>query len=207
MQMERDRDKERGALARVHALLEDRKWHAGHEITHPACGGSEGLRRVRELRQNGAVIEARKRGNGTEREYRMTTFARHLQRPKRRVVSGNGAEDKPDNRVVRSGAHNVVRVLRENEPSPADLPDGVSAGPPTVGPRAFLPTPAMMLSRVSLAREQEKLTWLHLLVADVATVGYTDQRDVERLHESLVRLAVTACSWADALDARAGVVQ
>ena len=53
-------------------VLEDGEWHDGHELTHPAVGGSEGLRRLRELRAKGYVIEMRKKAKGqTTRQYRL----------------------------------------------------------------------------------------------------------------------------------------
>jgi len=53
-------------------VLEDGEWHDGHELTHPAVGGSEGLRRLRELREKGYMIEMRKKAKGlTTRQYRL----------------------------------------------------------------------------------------------------------------------------------------
>ena len=53
-------------------VLEDGEWHDGHELTHPAVGGSEGLRRLRELREKGYTIEMRKKAKGqTTRQYRL----------------------------------------------------------------------------------------------------------------------------------------
>ncbi len=43
---------------RVRQLLEDHQWHNAEEIRETA-GGSEGLRRMRELRHQGFVIEKR----------------------------------------------------------------------------------------------------------------------------------------------------
>lgn len=48
-------------------------WVDGHILCHPDIGGSEGLRRLRELRDMGHVIEMRKKpGKGvTTRQYRL----------------------------------------------------------------------------------------------------------------------------------------
>lgn len=61
---------------RVFDLLWDRRklddpWVVGHEICHPSVGGSEGLRRLRELRADGYEIVKRKRAKGAEWEYRL----------------------------------------------------------------------------------------------------------------------------------------
>jgi len=48
------------ARGRVLHLLDDLQWHRSQAITDPAVGGSEGLRRVRELRAAGHVIEKRR---------------------------------------------------------------------------------------------------------------------------------------------------
>ncbi len=56
----------------VLAVLADGAWHPGHELTAPDVGGSEGLRRVRELRARGARIEIeRKRPDRYTRYYRL----------------------------------------------------------------------------------------------------------------------------------------
>jgi hypothetical protein len=48
------------------------EWVPGHELQTPACGGSEGLRRVRELREvHGYAIEERPARVGTTWEYRL----------------------------------------------------------------------------------------------------------------------------------------
>jgi hypothetical protein len=48
-------------------------WVLGHELAAPEVGGSEGLRRVRELREGGWPIERRpaSRGLSTSWEYRL----------------------------------------------------------------------------------------------------------------------------------------
>ena len=55
---------------RVLAVLLDRRWHFGHELCVPEVGGSEGLRRLRELRKDW-IIEMRKRDGRASREYRL----------------------------------------------------------------------------------------------------------------------------------------
>ena len=45
---------------RVFALLRSREWVTGPEIANAEVGGSEGLRRLRELRADGWVIEEQK---------------------------------------------------------------------------------------------------------------------------------------------------
>lgn len=57
---------------RVFDVLADGKWHDGPELTHPGVGGSEGLRRLRELREKGYPIEMRLKAKGkTTRQYRL----------------------------------------------------------------------------------------------------------------------------------------
>jgi len=56
----------------VYNILKDGEWHDGPELTHPAVGGSEGLRRLRELRAKGYTIEMRRKAKGrTTRQYRL----------------------------------------------------------------------------------------------------------------------------------------
>ena len=56
----------------VYDVLADGHWHDGPELTHPAAGGSEGLRRLRELRAKGYTIEMRLKAKGkTTRQYRL----------------------------------------------------------------------------------------------------------------------------------------
>jgi hypothetical protein len=47
-------------------------WIDGWLLTHPSLGGSEGLRRLRELRQDGYQIDMRVSAKGTTRQYRIT---------------------------------------------------------------------------------------------------------------------------------------
>lgn len=68
---DRDHGKELTARERVLALLCSNVgvWVPAHVITNPEIGGSEGLRRLRELRDRGYRIQQRKHDNGTERDY------------------------------------------------------------------------------------------------------------------------------------------
>ena len=50
--------RKREVLARLMAA--DGKWVGGPELANRRCGGSEGLRRLRELRELGYVIEKKK---------------------------------------------------------------------------------------------------------------------------------------------------
>lgn len=59
------------AKERVLALMKDREWYPGHVIASPEVGGSEGLRRLRELRADGYDIERRRTPNGTTNDYRL----------------------------------------------------------------------------------------------------------------------------------------
>lgn len=60
---------------RVLKTLEDAspEWVDGHVLCHPKIGGSEGLRRVRELRAAGHNIEMRTLADRTTRQYRIVT--------------------------------------------------------------------------------------------------------------------------------------
>lgn len=51
--------RERVAAALEDALLRGDGWVDGYELCHPAIGGSEGLRRLRELRADGMPVEKR----------------------------------------------------------------------------------------------------------------------------------------------------
>lgn len=46
-------------------------WIDGHVLCHPEIGGSEGLRRLRELRADGHIIEMRKKPGAATRQYRI----------------------------------------------------------------------------------------------------------------------------------------
>jgi len=61
------------AKEKVYDLLRKNtnKWVPGYKIASPAIGGSEGLRRLRDLRQDGLVIEKRKMDNRSSYEYRL----------------------------------------------------------------------------------------------------------------------------------------
>lgn len=58
---------------RVAELFVDRqgRWVSGVEIATPEIGGSEGLRRVRELRSEGWPIEKRSKRGSEAYEYRL----------------------------------------------------------------------------------------------------------------------------------------
>lgn len=56
-------------LGAVLAVLRNGDWHSGASLTE--VGGSEGLRRVRELRKRGYFVEARPGKKGTGWEYRL----------------------------------------------------------------------------------------------------------------------------------------
>ena len=56
---------------RVLAILLDGQWHPTTEFLGPRIGGSEGMRRLRELRRKGFAIEARRRKDSAQWEYRL----------------------------------------------------------------------------------------------------------------------------------------
>lgn len=57
----------------LHYLLQRHgMWVTGYELTSPTVGGSEGLRRLREIRASGVTqIEMRKRPGSDAYEYRI----------------------------------------------------------------------------------------------------------------------------------------
>jgi hypothetical protein len=56
----------------VHKYLKkNRKYIPGHELTRPEVGGTEGLRRVRELRADGINIITRKNPETGQWEYKL----------------------------------------------------------------------------------------------------------------------------------------
>jgi hypothetical protein len=56
----------------AYLLQKHGQWVSGYELTHPLVGGSEGLRRLREIRASGVThIEMRKRVYGDAYEYRI----------------------------------------------------------------------------------------------------------------------------------------
>lgn len=63
----------KGATARerVYNVLRSRRWTPGFDITSPDVGGSEGLRRLRELRAQGYDIKTRKIEGSNAFEYRL----------------------------------------------------------------------------------------------------------------------------------------
>lgn len=61
------------AVAVCNYLLENfNLWVPGYELTTPEVGGSEGLKRLRELRQKGFKIDGRRMDGADAWEYRMT---------------------------------------------------------------------------------------------------------------------------------------
>lgn len=66
--------------ARVLRLISDGRWHTAEEIKiHAGTDGkpaSEGLRRLRQIRQSGAIIEKRRNGESRLWEYRMVADTR-----------------------------------------------------------------------------------------------------------------------------------
>jgi len=61
-----------GRRGMVLDLLNDGEWHKGSEISGPDVGGSEGLRRLRELREAGYTIDKIKDPCGDGYLYRLT---------------------------------------------------------------------------------------------------------------------------------------
>lgn len=59
------------ARERVYNALKSRHWTPGFELTKPEVGGSEGLRRLRELRAQGFDIKRRKITGSNAFEYRL----------------------------------------------------------------------------------------------------------------------------------------
>ena len=65
----------------VFELLRDGEWHATHEFNTPEVGGSDGVRRLRQLRADfrhegkGRTIEMRRKAESDEYEYRLTSAA------------------------------------------------------------------------------------------------------------------------------------
>ena len=51
--------------------MADREWHSTMEINAANVGGSEGCRRLRELRSGGYVFSKRKRTGTSQYEYRL----------------------------------------------------------------------------------------------------------------------------------------
>lgn len=58
----------------VLSLLSDYQWHSTSEIESVHVGGSQGTRRLRELRADGAKIIKRKKAQSTQYEYKMLRF-------------------------------------------------------------------------------------------------------------------------------------
>lgn len=58
---------------RVFSLMRSLRWTPGYRITDPDVGGSEGLRRLRELRDEGYEFKMRKMTNSDAYEYRLVS--------------------------------------------------------------------------------------------------------------------------------------
>lgn len=67
----------RGAVLRI---LQDGRWHSTAELDHPAVGGSEGTRRLRELRKLGYTIEKRRHEGHDDFEYRLLSVTEAIRR-------------------------------------------------------------------------------------------------------------------------------
>jgi hypothetical protein len=63
----------REVLDRLRAAVESDGWVHGTELATQACGGSEGLRRLRELEEQGWPIERRPVSGSTVWQYRLGT--------------------------------------------------------------------------------------------------------------------------------------
>lgn len=64
----------------VLGLLQDGAWHSTAQIIHPTVGGSEGMRRLRELRALGYPIEKRPHAGHDDNEYRLMSITESLRR-------------------------------------------------------------------------------------------------------------------------------
>lgn len=69
----RDAGAENVARERVKLILRGGGWVRASVLTAPEYGGSEGLRRLRELRARGWKIEMCRVAGGTERQYRLVS--------------------------------------------------------------------------------------------------------------------------------------
>lgn len=67
--------KENGKKSKVKQLLSDGEWHSTVEIESVSVGGSQGTRRLRELRADGNWIEQRRKAGSTQYEYRLVQEA------------------------------------------------------------------------------------------------------------------------------------
>lgn len=50
------------------------RWVDGYDLADPTVGGSEGLRRLRELRKTGYPIEKQRKPGSAAFQYRMTSY-------------------------------------------------------------------------------------------------------------------------------------
>lgn len=57
----------------VFNMLRSRRWTPGYELTQPNVGGTEGLRRLRELRSEGFEIKSRPMVGSNAYEYRLVS--------------------------------------------------------------------------------------------------------------------------------------
>jgi hypothetical protein len=55
-------------------------WTPGYDLAHPAVGGSEGLKRLRDLKQKGYAYELRKMEGSSAYEYRLKPPVRVIKR-------------------------------------------------------------------------------------------------------------------------------
>lgn len=195
---ERNRAHEKTNRDRVLDLLRAQKGRfvRASLICDPGIGGSEGLRRVRELRDMGYVIDVQKPEGREERAYRLVSEpATPKPLPRRRIVRG------PD-KVGSSEIDSVATYARELEAELRTLPDGTGSGPPPSGScRALAPSQLAIGQRVALARQTGKLTALHLLLSEVAGVAAADTP--EQLSEALLGLASVAVGWRAVVHKRA----
>ena len=70
------------AIEKVLKVLQDNAplWTPGYDLAHPAVGGSEGLRRLRQLKKMGYAYEKRRMEGSTAYEYRLCPPVRVLKR-------------------------------------------------------------------------------------------------------------------------------
>jgi len=106
----RDFTKEDTARARVLAALVTRlgKWVPAADLTHPDVGGSEGLRRLRELRAAGCQIEQDLAGEDTTmRKYKLIRI------PDGDVLTQEKRPPRPTMREVRTALDQILDLYRD----------------------------------------------------------------------------------------------
>ena len=69
----------------VLALLQDGEWHSTAQIGHPAIGGSEGMRRLRELRKMGYPIVKQRHEGHDDWLYQLLPLSVALRERRRKV--------------------------------------------------------------------------------------------------------------------------